>query len=289
MKHPTMEAARATAHETEHAARQTAERPTAVRIARVGFATKGAIYLLVGGLALKTAFGAGGETTDNSGALGALYQQPSGRFLVGALALGLFLYALWLFAQAALDLEGDGTEARGVAMRVGYAALGGYYTGLAVIAAQLVAQQRRDTPNSDASARDWTARLLTQPFGRALIVVAALAVFGVAGFFVYQAVSARFRERLDLSRPWAGRWAVTIGRVGFAALAVVDGLIALFLLLTAIRENPGEAKGIGGALAELAQKPYGGLLLGIVACGLIAYGVYTLVEASCRRLVTPGR
>ncbi len=288
MKHSDMAAARTTARETERAARRTAERPAIVRIARAGFAAKGVIYLLIGGLALKAAFGAGGETTNNSGALSALYQQPFGRFLVGALALGLFIYALWLFVRAALDIEGAGSDAKGIAKRLGFAALGGYYVGLAVIAAQLVAQKRSDTPNGEATTQDWTARLLAQPLGRALVVIVALAVFGAAGFFVYQAVSAHFRARLDLSRPWAGRWAIPIGRAGFAALAVVDSLIGLFLLLAAVRSNPSEAKGIGGALSVLAQKPYGGLLLGVVACGLIAYGVYTLVEASCRRLVQPG-
>jgi len=41
------------------------------------------------------------------------------------------------------------------------------------------------------------------------------------------------------------------------------------------RQSDGEA----GALAELAAHPYGPWLLGAVAIGLVAYGIYSLVEA----------
>jgi len=35
----------------------------------------------------------------------------------------------------------------------------------------------------------------------------------------------------------------------------------------------------------LAQRPYGGVLLGAVALGLVAYAAYTFAEARYRRLV----
>jgi hypothetical protein len=73
--------------------------------------------------------------------------------------------------------------------------------------------------------------------------------------------------------------------VGFAALGVVDVIIGLFLLIAALRNNAGETKGMGSALATVAQRPYGGLLLGVVALGFIAYAAYTFAEARYRRLV----
>src|SRR5579885_3120769 len=52
----------------------------------------------------------------------------------------------------------------------------------------------------------------------------------------------------------------------------------------AVQHNPGEAKGLDSALAELASQPFGPILLGIVALGLIAYGIYSFVEARYRKV-----
>ena len=61
-------------------------------------------------------------------------------------------------------------------------------------------------------------------------------------------------------------------------------VIGLFLVVAAERHNPHEAKGLGGALRELAQQPFGPVLLGIVAAGMLLYGVYSVVEARYRRV-----
>ena len=45
-----------------------------------------------------------------------------------------------------------------------------------------------------------------------------------------------------------------------------------------------EARGLDGALLELSQEPYGGLLLGAVAVGLLCYALYCFVQARYRRI-----
>jgi len=289
MKHPDTTTLRAVGRQAEHSARQTAEHPVATHIARWGFATRGVLYLIIGGLALKAALGAGGATTDNPGAVETLYQQPFGRFLVTVVAIGFVVYALWLFIQATLDTEGYGTEVQGIGARIGAAVLGFTYLGLAALAFGLVTHKRQNATSTDKATQDWTARLLAHPFGVVLVVLAGLVVLGIAGFFAYQAATARFRDHLDLSRPWARTWALPLGRIGYAALAVADLPIGIFLIIAAVRHNAGEAKGLGGALATLAQQPYGRFLLAVVALGLIVYGLYSFVEAYCRRLVSPSR
>lgn len=287
MRNSPMAAAKRATRDAEATARRTAENPWSVRLARCGFATRGVIYLLIGVLAGKAALGSGGKTTDNAGAIATLYQQPFGRFLVGAVAIGLFAYALWLFVAAVLDPEGKGTDARGVVARVAFAVVGCSYVTLGVIALRLVLHREGGGQNSEGATQDWTARLLKQPFGVALVVLVGLIVLGAAGFFFYQAVTARFRDELNMSDAVMAerRYVVPVGRVGFAALGGVNTVIGLFLIIAALRRKPGEAKGLGGALAELTQRPYGAFLLGVVAIGLIAYGVYSLVEARHRQLV----
>ena len=158
---------------------------------------------------------------------------------------------------------------------------------LGVIAVRLVLHRGAGGQNSDASAQDWTARLLAHPLGAAVVVLIGLIALGAAGFFFFQAITARFRDELNMmdAHRTERQWVVPLGRAGFAALGVVDTIIGIFLMIAAFRHNAGEAKGLGGALAELTQRPYGAALLGIVAVGLIAYGIYSLIEARYRRLV----
>ena len=48
--------------------------------------------------------------------------------------------------------------------------------------------------------------------------------------------------------------------------------------------KPAPAKPGNGALAKVAHAPYGPLLLGIVAAGLIGFGAFSLVESRYRRV-----
>ena len=51
-----------------------------------------------------------------------------------------------------------------------------------------------------------------------------------------------------------------------------------------IEFSPNKAVGLDGALAKIAHTSYGPFLLGIVAAGLIAFGVYSLSDARYRRI-----
>ncbi len=77
---------------------------------------------------------------------------------------------------------------------------------------------------------------------------------------------------------------IAVGRCGYAAMGVVIGIIGIFLIVAAIQHNASEAKGLDGVLPELAHQSFGQVLLGIVALGLFAYGIYSLVEARYRRV-----
>ncbi|WP_267901206.1 DUF1206 domain-containing protein [Dulcicalothrix desertica] len=65
-------------------------------------------------------------------------------------------------------------------------------------------------------------------------------------------------------------------RLGYACSAI--GYTGL--ALTAVKL----IMGLGGALAILAQQPFGAWLLSAVALGLTAYGIYSLLESRYRRI-----
>jgi hypothetical protein len=80
----------------------------------------------------------------------------------------------------------------------------------------------------------------------------------------------------------ARRWGGRVGTFGHVARGVVFGLIGVFVIKAALEYDPKEAIGLDGALQKLASAAYGPYLLGVTAAGLIAYGLYCLVDARYR-------
>jgi hypothetical protein len=56
-------------------------------------------------------------------------------------------------------------------------------------------------------------------------------------------------------------------------------------VLAGVQSRPDQARGLGGVLASLAEQPFGPWLLGLVALGLVAYGLSMLLAARYRRMV----
>jgi hypothetical protein len=270
--------------DVQHAAQEA--RPWLERFGRFGYAAKGVVYALVGVLAVQEAFGRGGKTTGTEGALQAIARPPFGQFLLGVVAVGLVGYALWRFIQAIMDTENKGTHAKGIVTRGGYVVIGLIYAGLAVSAVRLI-MGSGGGGSGEASTQGWTARLLSQPFGQWLVGIVGAVVIGIGLYQFYQAYSAKFREELNSVEMSSSEetWATWIGRFGFAARGVVFGIIGGFLIIAAIQAQPQEARGLGGALQTLVQQLYGPWLLGIVAIGLVAYGLFMFVLARYRRMV----
>lgn len=258
-------------------------------LARAGYATRAFLYFIIGGLAALAAFGYGGDTTDNKGALLELYQQPFGRALLVLSAIGLFGFALFRGYQAIVDPE---HQARGwrAAKRVGWVAIALVHAGLGVFAISLASGNGNgnggaggeETRSATASLLSWT------PLGPWLVAAVGATLIGVSCHQLWCAWRSELDEQLDLSSISGGarRWVVRFSRFGIAARAVVGWLAGAFLLLAAINSNAGEAKGFGESLAMVRQAPVGGVLFAIVALGLLAFAFYELVEARYRRVVS---
>ena len=273
-------------NQAKSTARGAATSQPMIWLARFGYAARGVVYLIMGALSIKLATGHGGSITDQHGALQAIHNEPFGKFLLAVVAIGLIGYALWEFIEALFNTEGKKTDAKGVVTRIGYAAVGVGYAALALGAVQLVTGSGSGGRSSNTSTQDWTATLLSHPFGVFLVVIIGLVVIAIACFLLYRAYTADFRKHLSLTGIGArwSRWAILSGRLGYAALGIVDGIIGIFLIVAAVHNNAGQAKGVGGALQTLINQPFGPILLTIVALGLLAYGVFSFVEARYRSI-----
>jgi hypothetical protein len=247
-------------------------------IARVGFAARGAVYVMVGVLAARAAAGHG-RTTDARGAVREIGRLEDSGTLLIALGLGLAAYAVWRFAQALEDLDSKGGGVKGLAVRTGYAASGLIHLGLAFTAGGYA--------HRSGSMRSWVARSLAEPWGVWAVGLGGAAVVGAGVYQFHKAWTATFEEHLRTQRMSADarRWSRRIGRFGLCARGVTFLIIGWFLVRAAVRLNAREVKDFPGALRMLQAQEYGAWLLGIVALGLIAYGLLSFVDARYRRIL----
>lgn len=269
-------------HKMQRHACHIVERPWVEQLGRFGYAAKGIVYGLIGVLAVQAAIGAGGAITDTQGALQTVDGQPFGRFLLVLIAIGLVGYCIWRFVQAALDTENKGAEPKGIATRIGYVISGLAYSGFAIVAVRLAMDI-----GSQNNTTGMVAQIMSLPLGRVLVGFAGLIIIGVGGYEAYKGVSRGFEKELNTGKMSAGEqtWARRSGIVGLIAHGVVFGLTGLFLVVAALQHRPEQVQGLGGALQALAGQPFGPFLLAVVAVGLVAYGIFSLVQARYRRMI----
>lgn len=251
--------------------------------ARIGFAAKGVVYILIGVLAIQVALGRRGETEGSQGALSSLADEPFSQVILILLAIGLAAYVLWRLATSILDVDGVGSGAVGILKRIGYFVSALSYGALTVLAIQLAAG-RPEGQNGD-SREEWTARLMATDGGTWIVGLVGVAIVAVGAYQIYRGVRAAYMNRYDAEGMSASEriWAKRAGRVGHAARGVTFGIVGVLLIRAAIESDPDDAEGIGGALAALAAQPYGRWLLGIVAVGFVSYGIYCFFRARYRR------
>lgn len=239
--------------------------------------------MTVGLLAVQIVTGNGGHTTGPAGALASISRQWYGQVLLSIIALGLFGYALWRFAEAWVDPDRKGSDLKGISKRLGYAISGIIYGALAVEAVLILLGL---SYGNDDSADHWTAQLMVQPYGRWLVALVGIVVIGVGFYNLYRAYSAQFCEKLKLNDMSESEitMAKLSGRTGHVALSVINYFVGGFLIIAALRADPEQAGGLEEALDQLLRQPYGLWLLGAFATGLILYGLFMLVMARYRKV-----
>jgi hypothetical protein len=259
-------------------------------IARTGLVAKGLSFGLVGALAIKLALGDGGHATSRQGALEQLSKQSFGKFALIALALGFAAYALWRFVEAFAErADRDESAATVWAKRAGYVGRGLIYAGLTYSTLRILTGSGGGQ-SQNAKAHHSIAMVLGWPGGRYIVGATGLVVIGVGLWNLYRGLARKFEDKWRVGRlsPTVRKWGGRAGVLGHVARFVVFGLIGVFLTKAAIDYKPKDAIGLDGALQKLAQASYGPWLLGLTAAGLIAYGIYCLVDARLRDVSTNG-
>lgn len=266
------------------AAKDAAYSPVMDRLARLGYAVKGFIYVAIGFIAFRGALGQSSTPADQLGAIGSFGKLPYAEIFLWIILIGLISYSLWGLIRAILDPLHKGKDMEGLLARGGFLLSALTYASFALATYGLI------TGTHSSGGANQTAQLVSKvmqlPLGRFLVGAVGLGAIAAGLYQIYMGITMNFEQQF---KPYALsaeqlKVAKQVGRFGTIARGVVFALAGYFLVLAAYYARPGHAQGFSGALRFLAQQPYGLWLLGIVAAGLVAFGIYSLMSAAWFRL-----
>jgi hypothetical protein len=247
--------------------------------ARFGIGAYGVTHVLIAVLAVQLAFGRSGQRTDQSGAFQALATQPLGVALLWVLVLGFAAVTVWRIFEVVRGFSWVQERRRHLRRRAqsaGQAAVSGTLCVLAVTS--LLGGGGGGTERT-------TAGVLGLPGGQVLVGLVGVVTAVVGGWTVWNGCAKDFVEDLALPvNPRTRSLAERIGVVGFVAKGVTLVLMGVLIVIAAVRFDPAQANGLDSALKTLAGQPYGPYLLVVLALGLLAYGVFGLVDARYHRI-----
>ena len=240
----------------------------------VGLVCYGVVHLLIAWIALRIAWGGGGDASQQ-GALRTLARTGAGPALLGVVAVGMIALVLWQAAEAAFGygrVAQEHDERSRLRKRLSSAGRAAVYLVIGVSAARLVLGGGSSGGQEDTL----TGRLLQAPFGRVLVVVVAAAILAVGVSQVVRGVRQKFTEDLGSDRTRPVR---VLGTAGYVAKGVALAVVAGLFGWAALSADPDRAGGLDAALHTVASQPQGSLLLTVLAVGFAAFGLFCFVWA----------
>jgi hypothetical protein len=251
--------------------------------ARIGFISRGIVYMLIGALAIMAALGIGGSTSDSSGAFSAVASKPFGEVLLWLLGLGLIGIVLWHLIQVVKDPEHVNNDGKSMFRRLANLITGIAYASLTYNAFAIAMHAKS---SGSGSKQTLSAKLLSHPFGQWVVGIVGLIIIGYALYEIHNAFTEKYTNKFKRHEMSEKEWELgrKTGKLGLYSRGIVFLLIGYFFIQTAITADPDKTQGLDGALSKIAQQPYGQWLLGIVAAGLVLYGVFQILTGKNRHM-----
>ena len=256
------------------------QRHWAAQAGRIGLATQGFLYVVVGVLALQVAAGHDEHRADQRGAIETVSAQPVGRLLVFVLAIGLVVHCFWRLYRAVRGTPGA-EDASSAAQRITQLSRGLVYAGFAYIAIRIVLDAGSGSGGTTQKA---ASRALELPGGTLVLFAVGTGIVAAGLWHFSKAFTRRFVKDLDLQQrsDLARRAAIVTGAVGFAARGLVYVVAGGFLVHAGLEHDPSQT-GLDQSLKRLAASSYGPQVLCVLAIGLFVFGVYRVVDGVLRR------
>lgn len=208
---------------------------------------------------------------------------PLGNVLLGIMAVGLLGFALWRGIQAIKDTDHHGIDAKGIVIRAALLISAITHTMLAFFAASLILTLGGSSNSSGSGSKDIATWLMSQSYGRWLVAAVGVALVGAGVAHVIKAMKAKFDRHFNMPTQ-VQHWAYPICRFGLIIRGLVFVIVGGFFIMAAYQMEPGEAGGLAEVFSTLRAQTFGQALLVLVAFGLFAFGIYSLLEAVYRRI-----
>jgi hypothetical protein len=259
--------------------------PVVEALTRLGYGVRGVIYFTMGLLALNVAFGKSSGPIDQQSAIAAIGRQPAGMVLLWLILIGLVSYSLWGVIRGIMDPLHKGHDTKGLLTRAGFLISAIAY-GSFILPTYGFIKGSGSTSQSGAQTQGFMASIMSKPGGHWLIGLVGLAVLAVGLYQIYQGIKNSFDKQFQTYAMTAEEVKVAkqLGRFGTATRGLIFAIVGGLIMLAAYQSNSSQPVGIDAALTTLLHQPYGIWLLGIVAIGLLAFGIYSMLSAAWFRL-----
>jgi hypothetical protein len=279
----TTRTARGRSRSARYAARRSARSRPLGLLARAGFAARGALYVIIGGIAIGIAFGHSDHQADSAGAVRLVAGTPAGLVALWLLAAGFIGLVLWRLSEAAYGATGPGGQKAGA--RLAALAKAVIYGFLAFSILKFALGVGAPASGNQQST-DLTATALHHPGGRVVVVAVGLGLLVGGAYIAYQAWRKRFLRQLDLTGASAAtrRTVTRLGQAGGIARGAVFAAAGVFLTVAGVKAQPNQAKGADATLRAFAATPLGPWLLVVVAAGLVTFGLFSCCEARWHKM-----
>lgn len=241
--------------------------------ARAGYIGRAVVYGLAGYLTLTTA---GSEGT--TGVLEEIKTMSGGPILLTLVGIGLLGYGIFRLYGAWMDLQGHGSDAKGIAVRLGHAASGFAHVFLCYFAIKAAFGLSGGPSGDGGTAGQAAGTLASMPMGEILLAIVGLGFLAAAINQAAKAYTSNFMALLDADAPSLAKH---IGQAGYAARAVVFAVLGWQITAAALSGNARAVGGIGQVLDSLRSTNW---LYIAVAIGLLLFGLFSLVMARYRRI-----
>lgn len=251
------------------------------RAARVGLLAYGLVHLVLAWLAVQLALGDREESADSQGAVQQLAEQPFGQVLVWAVAIGMFLLAVWQLLEAVVGHRDEEGFTR-VRKRVTSAGKAVVYVVIGISALRAATGSSSSSGGSGGGGTDsMTAKVMDWPGGQLIVGAVGLAIMGIGGYLVHKAWTEKFRDYINAQGEsgTSGQAYVWFGKAGYTAKGVAFGIVGGLFLYAALSHDPKKSGGLDQALHKVLQQPFGPVLLIAIALGIAAYGLFCFARA----------
>ena len=244
-------------------------------LVRVGYFSRAILYSVLGLIALTSS---GKISQGTNGIFEAIKEFPIGTIILWLMVVGLFAYALFRFASTFFDIENHGSDGKGWAHRLGHFGSGIGHLALAYSAYKFATSDTGGGGGeSGGGAQEAASGVLSMEFGGLIMGALGIAFFIAAVFQAKKGITGDFINRISAQAPSQTR---IIGAIGYVARAVVFGVIGWSLFKAGFMSGGSDqVKTLGDAVASLAGQ---GIIFTLVAIGLLAFGLLSLILARYR-------